>query len=436
VNRALAVAIGALVALGLWHVAAAKSEIAIPSQAAADGGAFLSYAPPPPQRAGLCLVDTGVNLNPDTEDVVDRTAIDGGSGDDTSSTAHGTTLAMMAAAPANGWGMVGAAPEAVGIISVRILGPGKMSFPFSSYAAGITTCLELRKKYDVRVINLSLGTSEVPSSEAYELVANAAERADDYGVAVVAAAGNDDGGPVGYPAAYPAVLSVGASDAQSGGFCSFSNRGPGLRLLAPGCDLDGADPTSGAPLSNYFQGTSESSDISAAALAGLDSYRPDLSPVASEELVTGADGGVLNIAQAFRNAGLSAIVAAGEAAEPHPTSDLVVQDAPQGVGPSVAMNLKARFARPDARLKRVGRRLLLVLSGRPSGAQSQVRLLGHRPHSRRLRVLRTIQGAFHQLLVPKGVTGISVRYVDVHDVERAGPWAMLRTAPARARGSK
>ena len=88
------------------------------------------------------------------------------------------------------------------------------------------------------------------------MLGNAVQEASDYGVALVAAAGNDDGGPREYPAAYPGVLSVGATDTQGGGFCSFSNRGEGLRLLAPGCDLDGAEPTSGAPDYNYWQGTS------------------------------------------------------------------------------------------------------------------------------------------------------------------------------------
>src|ERR1700730_11385731 len=68
----------------------AHAETAIPAQAAADGGAFLPSAPPPPQLGGLCLVDTGVNVNPDTEGVVvERTAIDGGSGNGLSPTDNG-----------------------------------------------------------------------------------------------------------------------------------------------------------------------------------------------------------------------------------------------------------------------------------------------------------------------------------------------------------
>lgn len=405
----------------------ARAETAITAQAKADNGAFLAYAPPPAQLAGLCLVDTGVNLNPDTEGVVvERTALDGGSGGDVSPTLHGTVLAMMAGAPANGWGMVGTAPHAIQIVSVRILEPGRTTFPYSAYAAGITECLELEHKYNIRVVNLSLGTSEGRSAEATELVGNAVERAINNGIAVVAASGNDDGGPVEYPAAYPGVLSVGATDTQGGGFCAFSNRGEGLRLLAPGCDLDGAEPTSGTPNYNYWQGTSEASVIAAAALDALDSYQPGLSPEVGEKDLTEADSGVLNIAQTFRNAGLGAIVSAGEAAEPGAQTSMA-GSSPQPVAPLTAMTLTRPFARPQARLRRIKHRLVLALTGRPKEAEAQVRYLGHRGHSRRLRILRTLHGAFTNLTLPtSGVAEVSVRYIDPYDVERASPWMTLR----------
>lgn len=416
-------------ALVLGSLAATCSaETGVSAQAVADGGGFLPYAPAPAQPAGLCLVDTGVNVNPDTQGVaVERTAIDGGTGDDASATDHGTVLAMMAAAPPNGWGIVGTAPAAVRLISVRILEPGQTTFPFSSYATGIDGCLRVRGRYDVRVINLSLGSSEAPAGRDYEMVGNAIQEAKDYGVSVVAAAGNDDGGAVEYPAAYPGVLSVGATDATGGGFCAFSNRGAGLRLLAPGCSLDGADPNSGTPDSDYWQGTSESSAIAAAALAALDSYRPDLSPAGSEEIITGAASGVLNIAQAFRNAGLTATVVAGEAATPGASSGAGPRNSPQSVAPSKAMNLTARFARPRARLVRAKRRVLLVLSGRPAEAMAQVRLMGRLRRSHRLRVLRTVRGSFTKLAVPAArVSEVSLRYVDAFDAERASPWITLR----------
>jgi hypothetical protein len=427
--------LGILVVLGLVPTTA-RAETAITTQAVADDGAFLPYAPPPAQRSGLCLVDTGVNNNPDTEGVVvDRIAIDGGSGEDVSPTMHGTLLAMMAGAPANNWGMVGTAPRSIQIVSVGILEPGQTTFPFSAYAAGITVCLHVRQQYNVHVINLSLGDAESPSSQDYESLVNAVERATNYGVAVVAAAGNDDGGPVEYPAAYSRVLSVGATDTQGGGFCTFSNRGSGLKLLAPGCDLDGADPVSGAPDYDYWQGTSEASAIAAGALAALESYLPELSPEAAEQDLTGADNGVLNIAQTFRNAGLGAIVAAGEAAEPG--AQPAGNSPPQSVAPSNSMALTAPFQRPRALLKRVKDRLVLVLVGRPAEAQADVRYLGRRRRSRQLDVLRTLHGAFTDLLLPaSGVAEVSVRYTDPYDAERASPWMTLKVPSIAAKKAK
>jgi hypothetical protein len=424
---------------------AVHAEVPITAQAVADDGAFLPYSPPPAQRGGLCLVDTGVNVNPDTEGVVvDQTAIDGGSGNDLSPTLHGTVLAMMAGAAANDWGMVGTAPRSIQIVSVRILEPGQTTFPFSSYADGITVCLQLRHQYDIRVINLSLGGSGTPSSADFETINNSVLEAKNYGINVVAAAGNDDGGPVEYPAALPSVLSVGATYTQGGAFCSFSNRGEDLRMIAPGCDLSGADPTSGAPDYNYLQGSSESSAIDAAALDALESYRPELSPETAEEYLTAAHSGVLDIGQAFRNAGLGAIVAAGEAAEPgaQPAGNSSSATPPQSMAPLVSMTLTAPFPRPLVRLKRIHGRLMLALSSRPSEARVQVRYLGHRDHSRLLSMLRTLSGTFTNLTMPSsGVIEVSVRYTDPYDLQRASSWTTLKLPPiakklARGRHSR
>lgn len=409
-----------------------RAETIPTAEAVADDGTFLPTVPRPAQPAGLCLVDTGVNLNPDTESVaVDRTAIDGGTGNDVSPTMHGTLLAMIAGAPENGWGMVGTAPQSIQIVSVRILEPEQTTFPFGYYTDGITTCLQLEQKYHIKVIDLSLGSSDVPSNQDYQAITNALQEANNYGVAVVAAAGNDNGGPLDYPAAYPSVLSVGAADTQGGAFCSFSNRGEGLRLIAPGCDLDAADPSNGEPDYNYWQGSSESSDIAASVLDALMSYKPELSPQAAEEDVTNADAGVLDIAQTFRNAGLGQLVAEGEAAEPStkPASSPSPAVPPQAVAPSGTMNLIAPFSRPHARLKRVKGRTTLILTGRPSEAQTQVRYLGRRGHSRHLSILRTIDGPLSTITIPAaGVLEVSVRYSDPYDIERTSPWVTLQVA--------
>jgi hypothetical protein len=236
---------------------------------------------------------------------------------------------------------------------------------------------------------------------------------------------------VQYPAAYPGVLSVGATDTQAGGFCSFSNRGEGLRLLAPGCDLDGADPTSGASNYNYWQGTSEASAIAAGALGALYAYQPAVPLEAGERALTEADGGVLDITGAFRRAGLEAVVAAGEAAEPKPTqsSDTSTNtgaSSPQPVPPLIAMSVMPPFAQPHARLKRAKHRLVLVLSGRPHEAQVQVRCFGRSGRARRLHVLRNLDGVFTSLTLPASVVEVAVRFIDLYDIERASEWTTLR----------
>jgi hypothetical protein len=261
----------------------------------------------------------------------------------------------------------------------------------------------------------------------------AIERASDYGINVVAASGND-GSNLDYPAAFTAVMSVGATNASSGGTCSFSNAGAGLDLLAPGCELDGADPNTGDANSNYWQGTSESSAIAAAALAALEAYRPDLSPSAAEELLTSADTGRLNIAQAFLDAGLGQIVAAGETAAAGATAVQERQNSLQSVATSNSMKLTARFARPRARLHRARHGLRLLIAGRPSEAVAQVRLLARRGPARRQKIVRTLQGRFASLGLPRGLSAVSLRYLDSYDAARSSVWETLTIPQRRPRG--
>ncbi len=103
------------------------------------------------------------------------------------------------------------------------------------YAAGILDDEEYPANPNpVDVINLSLGGDN--SSQFLEEVARDVYAA---GVIMVAAAGNT-GGSVGYPAAFPEVIAVGALDHQKTKdnneitLTSYSSRGPQLDILAPG----------------------------------------------------------------------------------------------------------------------------------------------------------------------------------------------------------
>jgi hypothetical protein len=100
-----------------------------------------------------------------------------------------------------------------------------------------------------------------------------------YGCLVVASAGNsgDFGSPTTYPASWPHVFTVGATDANDAA-ASFSTLSPGLDVAAPGVAMTGAVPLSRNPtgFQNGLSGTSFSAPIVTAAAAWVWTLRPTL----------------------------------------------------------------------------------------------------------------------------------------------------------------
>ena len=138
---------------------------------------------------------------------------------------HGTHVAgVIAAAGNNAIGVAGIAWH-TRLMPVRVLDSDGLG-----WESDIIQGLSYATANGARVINMSLGLSEASPALA-AAVAQAARQ----GVLLVAAAGNN-GGAVLYPAAYPTVLSVGASD-QADRRASFSAQGARLDLLAPGVDI-------------------------------------------------------------------------------------------------------------------------------------------------------------------------------------------------------
>ena len=115
---------------------------------------------------------------------------------------HGTYMAMIAAAPANGWGMVGFAPTSVRVYNLKALAAGQSMFAFSAYAMAISRCQALSSSMPVTVVNLSLGSGTQPTSSELETLEDFVQAASAHGLGVVAAAGNE-GGPVQAPADVP-----------------------------------------------------------------------------------------------------------------------------------------------------------------------------------------------------------------------------------------
>lgn len=141
---------------------------------------------------------------------------------------HGTAVASLIAG--NHPMTPGVAPAAK-LVSVRVCDEKGAADSFD-VAAGILAAMDER----ARIINISMG-----SYEDSPLMAAAVSMAQNQGVVIVAAAGNDGQEDAAYPAAYPGVISVGAVDAR-GEQLDFSNFGNYLSLTAPGLQVNAAWP--------------------------------------------------------------------------------------------------------------------------------------------------------------------------------------------------
>jgi hypothetical protein len=375
----------------------ASAEVGVPAgtvQQAATDALFLQYAPAPPTPGVVCLVDSGVDPNPDTTPILagshalspntntgDELAalnppLPGGHPD-----GHGTYMAMIAAAPANGWGMVGFAPTSVRVFNLKALAAGETTFSFAEYGSAIQYCQDLTAKMPVSVVNLSLGSGTQPTGGELEALENYVRAANASGLSVVAAVGNE-GGQIQAPADVPGVLGVGASDANPanvGVMCSFSNSGPGLALLAPGCGsqtepggggngIEIAFADTGEPA--WANGTSEASVVVSATEASMRAYSPTLTYAQAQSCITRTlTGGVdLNVAAAFDACGLGQIVNEGMAAYRAANNSSA---APQpSSGPPAATLIQQQPAAPRPKIVRVTfrrHRLTITVAAIPKG---------------------------------------------------------------------
>jgi hypothetical protein len=168
---------------------------------------------------------------------------------------HGTMVASLVAAADDDTGITGVAPEA-SIKAFKADTPDG-GLPVSAVVSALNTAAA---QSDVDVVNLSLG-SLVPS-QAEEDAVNAVLAA---GKTIVAASGNDGSYLPSYPAAYPGVLAVGATN-ESRGSASFTSYGK-VDVAAPGEQVPAINPDGGVEV---VDGTSFASPI----VAGLIALRP------------------------------------------------------------------------------------------------------------------------------------------------------------------
>jgi len=223
-------------------------------------------ATPPGPGVPLTIIDSGVDAThpefssrPNTTFLNDQT-VDG------PAEWHGTAVASVAAAPANGVDVLGVYPQAALQLWDASPTPGVLTF---SVIAGIETAAQ----HCPGVISLSFGSTQ-PNSQLQAAVLDAFRN----GCLVVASAGNDGAtGRPNFPGAYPHVLTVAATDEEDG-VTSFSSEGGWIDLAAPGVSIVGAVPLSHDPngYSTGLDGTSFSAPIVSAAAAWVWTVRPAL----------------------------------------------------------------------------------------------------------------------------------------------------------------
>ncbi|MGB2953668.1 MAG: S8 family peptidase [Gaiellaceae bacterium] len=203
----------------------------------------------------VAVLDTGVDFGqPDLQGAfVPGYDFVNGDSDPSDDQGHGTSVAGLVAARANnGIGVAGLCPQC-SVMPVKVIGSDGTGLT-STVAEGMTWAVD----HGARVINVSLG-----GTDSSDVLGRAVQYAQDHGVLVVAAAGNNGSSTPFYPAAYPGVLSVAGSD-ENDQLYSWSDSGSWVDVAAPGCDMA---TLRGGGFGN-FCGTSASTPV-VSGLAGL-----------------------------------------------------------------------------------------------------------------------------------------------------------------------
>jgi subtilisin family serine protease len=213
----------------------------------------------------VAVVDTGVQSDhPDLKGrlVKGVNIVDPGSPPE-DDVGHGTHVAGIIAARVNNREGVAGLTWYTKIMPVKALDSTGAGSTYS-VAQGVIWAAD----HGANVINMSLGNY----AEA-QFLHDAIKYAHDKGVLVVAASGNDNTDRPGYPAAYPEVLAVAATD-PGGGKAEYSNYGDYIDVAAPGTSI-----ASTYPGSRYasLSGTSMASPHVAALASLIQAANPRLS---------------------------------------------------------------------------------------------------------------------------------------------------------------
>ncbi len=176
----------------------------------------------------------------------------------------------------NRWGM---APQCK-IISLKVLDHTGNGSVENSMAA-FRWILENREKYNIRVVNISMGMEPKQNPEGERYILKAVELLWDMGLVVVAAAGNlgPDAGSITIPGLHKKIITVGAYDNLKSGQGSVSKKIIKPDLVAPGSNISSCNAKwkdKGNRLYVHKSGTSMATPIVTGAIAQLISKNPNM----------------------------------------------------------------------------------------------------------------------------------------------------------------
>ncbi|MDP2719097.1 MAG: S8 family peptidase, partial [Dehalococcoidia bacterium] len=174
----------------------------------------------------VAVLDSGIDLDHPDLNVAGSVNFAGGGKDADDKYGHGTHVAGIIGAKDNGTGVIGVAPG-VSLYAVKVLG-NSGSGNYSDVIAG----LQWAVVNGMQVTNNSYGSAGNPGAT----VEAAFDQAYSAGIINIAAAGNEYGSPVIYPARYGSVVAVSATT-TSDSLAGFSNIGPEVELAAPGVSI-------------------------------------------------------------------------------------------------------------------------------------------------------------------------------------------------------
>lgn len=207
---------------------------------------------------------------------------------------HGShTAGLVGALTDNGKGVAGACFEC-GIVAIKIGSEPSGTFVDASFLGDVAEGLIYAANSGARVVSMSLGGPR-PHQPLLDAVNYAASK----GLVIVASAGNSqltNPGVPNYPAAYPNVIGVGATNSQDQ-IAPFSSQGSWVDLVAPGENilstvnkedpelLGTLDPEAPQVAVGIKSGTSMSAPIVAGLATLMIAARPDLTAGEVEALM-------------------------------------------------------------------------------------------------------------------------------------------------------